>query len=112
MMEEFYEWETVQVCPVPPGWRHVYLMDGEQVLHDIPVVLLQEHRKTNTRVVSPDGVVRYREEEEDPPFETRVIFGTPDEFNEVGDDAMMASNFVGVAGPGADLSHSSWWELP
>jgi hypothetical protein len=100
------EWVTVQLMPLPPGWRHVRIEDaggdGEPFEDVCPALALQEER---AKAVYTDGR-RTGSVEYDPPFETRIL---PLDLIERGllyiDDQRegeetAGDNYVGLYGPG------------
>lgn len=101
-------WTTVAVTALPPGWRNVYrLDDGSVVTDQCPAILLQEHRSRTLCTDVPTGDGKYdvhrREEELDPPYETRAVYATDDECGGL-DPAMDVSNYAGVAAPSEDTN--------
>lgn len=104
-------WETVAITPLPPGWRNVYRIAGDDSPHEnpCPAILLQEDRGTTEAWDEPqgDGPMRRRSrfKAAEPPYETRAIFADWDHSCLCPADE--ASNYAGGDGPGQDASSLS-----
>ncbi|OBH84390.1 hypothetical protein A5680_09680 [Mycobacterium sp. E2989] len=73
-------WNTIAVCPLPPGWINVYRLGCNVVAYDAPALLLQECTQTARCWEEPngDGTFTPRDRIEKHERETRVVFADVD----------------------------------
>jgi hypothetical protein len=97
----YHNYETVSVTILPPGWRHVYVTDGDPGLFfsPCPAVLVQELRSTE---LWPDDGRAEQLTPLLPPFSTRVRFAEQDGADLIAIDEDLSGNYAGTIGPTAD----------
>src|SRR5262245_39713681 len=100
-------WQTVGLCPLPPGWHNVYVDDdkesetfGRYFYFPCAALVLQELRGINEIHWSPEFREYYRPK--DPPYETRMMPLDHEDYLEAleQDANVSGSNYLGLFGPG------------